>query len=52
MPTDVCIVCGQSGDTRKLGVWFVEKARVLIHVDCWIAESEARKRTEPDQRTP
>ena len=41
MSTGVCIVCGKSGDAETLGVWFVEQARSLIHVDCWVAEYKA-----------
>jgi hypothetical protein len=40
--TEVCIVCGQAEDTRRLGVWLVDGARALVHVDCWIAEYDAR----------
>lgn len=40
-PVEVCIVCGQVGDVRQLGIWLVEGNRALIHADCWIAEYEA-----------
>jgi hypothetical protein len=39
--TNVCLVCGQSDDADRLGVWFVENARALIHAHCWIAEYDA-----------
>jgi hypothetical protein len=38
---NVCLVCGQSNDADRLGVWFVENARALIHAHCWVAEYDA-----------
>ena len=50
--TEECIVCGQAEDTRRLGVWLVDGARVLVHTDCWIAEYEARNvHISPVRRT-
>jgi hypothetical protein len=40
-PTEVCVVCGLVGDAGRLGVWYVENARSLIHADCWLAEYQA-----------
>ncbi len=49
--TDVCLVCGQLDDHGRLGVWFLENARALIHAHCWIAEYEAGKpQTQQQQR--
>jgi hypothetical protein len=53
MSTGVCIVCGKSGDAETLGVWFVEQARSLIHVDCWVAEYKAGNlHTSPPEQRP
>jgi hypothetical protein len=50
--TDVCLVCGQSDDHGRLGVWFLENARALIHAHCWVAAYEAGKLyTHRERRT-
>lgn len=52
MPKELCIVCGKSGDVHKLGVWFVDDTRSLIHVDCWDAEYRVRNpETPPEEQT-
>jgi hypothetical protein len=39
--TEKCIVCGQTGAARDLGVWIVGNARWPIHVACWITAYDA-----------
>lgn len=51
-PTEKCIVCGETGAARDLGVWIVENARWPIHMACWITAHEAnRLHTGPKRRS-
>ena len=52
MSTGVCIVCGKLGVPEMLGVWFVENARSLIHIDCWVAEYKAGNLHIPPPEQP
>ena len=40
-PTDKCMLCGETGEARELGVWVVDDAPRPIHVTCWITADEA-----------
>lgn len=51
--TETCVLCGKSDLTCNLGgLWFVNDARGVVHLDCWLLAYESeRDRTQSFRRS-
>ena len=45
-PTEVCRLCERPDAARRLGLWFMNRDRCPVHVECWIAAYRAGRLPE------